>query len=175
VPDSLSDPGLREGPTSSRDSVAGAGWQCEAGAFEQLLPKRTRPFSWLSPVPLWQSRNDRLARRFGDPTNDRRRAWMKGDASQYAVVPPLLAQGADTDFLFICSDVIYPAGGVDAYRDKFFRAYRDYPGPIYAVRRPLPLRTSCAQRRAMTAAGAGTGSPGDRSMATGAPNLAACA
>ena len=39
----------------------------------------------------------------------------------------------DTDFLFICSDVIYPAGGIEDYRDKFFRPYRDYPGPIYAV------------------------------------------
>lgn len=162
MPDPLSEPELREGAASSRDSVAGAGWKCEAGAFQQLLPKRTRPFSWLSPAPLWQSRNDRLARLLGDPTNDRRRAWMKGrgennpelvvdhkdresialvvigdtgegDASQYAVVPPLLAIAADTDFLFICSDVIYPAGGIEAYRDKFFRPYRDYPGPIYAV------------------------------------------
>ena len=142
--------------------MAGAGWQCTAGSFEQLLTKRDRPFSWLSPVPLWQSRNDRLARWFGDPTNVHRRAWMEsrgegnpdlvvdysdresisflvagdtgeGDASQYAVVPPLLTQAANTAFLFVCSDVIYPAGGIGAYEEKFFRPYRDYPAPIYAV------------------------------------------
>jgi hypothetical protein len=109
-----------------------------------------------------QSRNDRVARKFGDPTDDRRRAWMQGraagnpdlvvdygdhdeiaflvlgdtgegDASQYAVVPPLLSQAADTAFAFICSDVIYPAGGVDEYVNKFFRPYSNYPAPIYAV------------------------------------------
>jgi len=57
----------------------------------------------------------------------------EGDASQYAVVPPLLAEGADSAFAFICSDVIYPAGGVDEYVEKFFRPYRAYPQPIYAV------------------------------------------
>jgi Calcineurin-like phosphoesterase len=150
------------GAESSRDSAAGAGWQCAAGSFQQFLTKRDRPFSWLSPAPLWQSRNDRLARWFGDPTDDHRRAWMEGraegdrdlvvdyseresisflvigdtgegDASQYAVVPPLLTQAAGTAFLFILSDVIYPAGGTDEYGEKFFRPYRGYPGPIYAV------------------------------------------
>lgn len=57
----------------------------------------------------------------------------EGDASQYAVVPPLLARGQDTHFMVICSDVIYPAGDTDQYEDKFYRPYRDYPGPIYAV------------------------------------------
>src|SRR6185437_2864996 len=110
---------------SSRESVAGAGWTCRQGTYAGLLTKRDRPFSWLSPAPIWRSRNDRLARWLGDPTNDRRRAWMaalgangsdlvvdysqreqisflvmgdtgEGDASQYAVVPPLLSQAADT-------------------------------------------------------------------------------
>jgi hypothetical protein len=150
------------GSASSRESVAGAGWTCPAGTFTKLLTKHDRPFSWLTLAPIWQSRNDRLARWLGDPTNDRRRAWMatlgangsdlvvdhsqqerisflvmgdtgEGDASQYAVVPPLLSAGADTAFLFICSDVIYPAGGIEAYRDRFFRPYAAYPGPIYAV------------------------------------------
>jgi hypothetical protein len=126
------------------------------------MTKQSRPFSWLSPAPLWQSRNDRVARKFGDPTNDHRRAWMEGraagnpdlivdygdresiaflvlgdtgegDASQFAVVPPLLSQAEDTTFAFICSDVIYPAGGINAYVEKFFRPYRDYPAPIYGV------------------------------------------
>ena len=148
------------GSASSRESLRGAGWACPAGSFVGLVPAGSRPFSWIDPRPLWQSRNDRLARWLGDPTNDRRRAWMagrdgdplvaeysdrdaisflvmgdtgEGDASQYAVVPPLLSQAAGTAFLFICSDVIYPAGEIAEYRDKFFRPYRDYPAPIYAV------------------------------------------
>jgi Calcineurin-like phosphoesterase len=148
--------------TSSRESTGGAGWGCSPGSYTKLMSKRDIPFSWLSPRPLWQSRNDPLARIFGDPTNGRRRAWMKalggthldlrievsegrqvsflvlgdtgeGDASQYAVVPPLLSQAQETSFTFICSDVIYPAGGIDAYTERFFAPYRDYPGPIYAV------------------------------------------
>lgn len=154
----------RGGPApSSRESVNAAGWECgQPGQYLELMPKRVRAFHWLSPAPLWQSRNDKLARWFGDPTDEHRRAWMKGrtaenpdlvvdhptgnsssflllgdtgegDASQYVVVPPLLSQGKETDFAFICSDVIYPAGGINAYQEKFFRAYRDYEGPIYAV------------------------------------------
>lgn len=154
-----------EGSTRSRDSKAAAGWGCTQGtAYEEQARRHSRRFSWLNPTPLWESRNDRVARALGDPTNDRRRAWMKaldpsgasdltvdrggggdsssflvvgdtgeGDESQFAVVGPLLSQAAGTDFMFICSDVIYPAGGVEEYEDKFFWAYRDYPGSIYAV------------------------------------------
>jgi hypothetical protein len=35
--------------------------------------------------------------------------------------------------MVIASDVIYPTGEAPDYTDKFFRPYRDYPGPIYAV------------------------------------------
>jgi hypothetical protein len=55
---------------SSRTSARAAGWRCtRPGAYKQLLTRRDRPFSWLTLTPLWQSRNDRVARRFGDPTN----------------------------------------------------------------------------------------------------------
>jgi hypothetical protein len=147
---------------SSRESLSAAGWQCTApGTYAQLMTGADRRFFWLSPSPLWQSRNDRLSRWFGDPTNDQRRAWAQslpavhdrvvahaeqgeisfllagdtgeGDASQYAVVPPLLSQAKGTSFLFICSDVIYPAGGIDDYKERFFRPYGAYSGPIYAV------------------------------------------
>jgi hypothetical protein len=142
--------------------VAGAGWECRRGRYAELLTKRERPFSWLSPLPLWRSRNDRLARWFGDPTDDRRRAWMEtlgvsdsdlvvdhsgperisflvlgdtgeGDASQLAVVPPLLSQQDGTAFMVICGDVIYPAGGIRDYEEKFFRPYAGYSRPIYGV------------------------------------------
>ncbi len=149
--------------SSSRDSLAGAGWFC--GRVEKP-PSAGRPFSWINPVPLWQSRNQVLAGYFGDPTNDERRRWMEvqrkvgklpanltikdhadleevsflvlgdtgeGDASQYAVVKPLLARGRDTHFLVICSDVIYPAGDIEDYEAKFYEPYKDYQRPIYAL------------------------------------------
>jgi hypothetical protein len=125
-----------------------------------------QPFSWMNPVPLWQSRNQNLARFFGDPTNEERRLWMElqrqagklpkdliigkhagreevsfivvgdtgeGDASQHAVVRPLLACGQGTDFMIVCSDVIYPAGDAEDYDAKFYGPYKDYPKPIYAL------------------------------------------
>jgi hypothetical protein len=149
---------------SSRVSQRHAGWLCaHRGSYRKLLPHREGPFSWLNPLPLWRSRNDKLARWFGDPTNDLRRAWIdrlggpdqdftvrdyadqsevsaillgdtgEGDGSQYAVVPGLLREGERSDFMFIISDLIYPAGGIDDYLEKFFRPYKDYPGPIYGV------------------------------------------
>src|SRR5437870_5209755 len=121
-------PRVRERSESSRESIGGAGWTCRAGTYTELMTKRDRPFSWIGLKPIWESRNDRLARWLGDPTNDRRRAWMaelgaggsdlvvdysdrerisflvmgdtgEGDGSQYAVVPPLLAEADDTEFL----------------------------------------------------------------------------
>ncbi|HEX2468723.1 MAG TPA: metallophosphoesterase [Solirubrobacterales bacterium] len=55
------------------------------------------------------------------------------DASQYAVVRPLLAVGDDTDFMLIASDVIYPAGDINDYVDGFFLPYERYRRPIYAI------------------------------------------
>lgn len=149
---------------SSRQSAAAAGWGCETlGSFRQLLPRGHVPFSWINPLPLWRSRNDKLARWFGDPTDDLRREWIRrlggpqqdftirdysdrgeisvillgdtgeGDGSQYALVPALLKEGGGSDFMFILSDVTYPAGGIDEYEDKFYRPYKDYPQPIFAV------------------------------------------
>ncbi len=45
----------------------------------------------------------------------------EGDGSQYALVPGLLKEGGDSDFLFIVSDVVYPAGGINEYENKFYR------------------------------------------------------
>ncbi|GAA2103799.1 metallophosphoesterase family protein [Actinomadura alba] len=149
---------------SSRRSADGAGWGCrEPGTFVDLLPGDPPRFSWLRPSVLWASRNDVIARWFGDPSDDVRRRWVEalraggadplrvvgrpepefsflvlgdtgeGDKSQYAVVPGLLAVGEGTDFMVISSDVIYPTGSVNDYPDKFFRPYQGYPRPIYAL------------------------------------------
>ena len=154
---------------SSRDSLYGAGWKCAAGSYRQLMeqaplrPGKQKSFAWVSVAPLWQSRNDRIARMLGDPVGKMRQEWLRrrpedpdrivdvpsrtdgsisflltgdtgeGDGSQFAVVPPLQTQADDTAFLFICSDVIYPAGGIDEYLYKFFKPYQGYDGPIYAI------------------------------------------
>jgi hypothetical protein len=151
---------------NSRQSAAGAGWDCEhIGNYTKLLPRGARSASWVDPRPVLQARNDKLARWLGDPTDELRQAWVdgplaggksadfliadyadrtqisfavlgdpgEGDGSQFAVVPGLELRAGDTDFAIICSDVIYPAGGVNEYVEKFSVPYKDYPGPIYAV------------------------------------------
>ena len=151
-------------PDNSRVSEAGAGWECGTRAtFWDLVPERVPRFSWRNPLVLWRSRNDVVAKVFGDPCDAIRRRCVaalaergtragftmhrsdeefsflllgdtgEGDRSQYAVVPPALRVGADTDFMVIVSDVIYPSGEAADYPEKFFRPYKDYPGPIYAV------------------------------------------
>ncbi len=57
------------------------------------------------------------------------------DASQYAVVRPLLKKAAQcsAQMMVVLSDVIYPAGDVNDYVDGFYRPYEDFPGPIYAL------------------------------------------
>jgi hypothetical protein len=57
----------------------------------------------------------------------------EGDGPQYAVVPGLLKAGAGTRYAVLSSDVIYPVGSANEYGTKFFRPYRDYDAPIYAV------------------------------------------
>src|SRR3954470_19978070 len=66
-------------PTSSRESAAGAGWtDCGGpGRWQSDVPVGTRPLSWLRPSVLWQSRNDIIARRLGDPTDTARQAWIE--------------------------------------------------------------------------------------------------
>ncbi len=57
----------------------------------------------------------------------------EGDDSQYHVLRPLYATAGGTAFTYIVSDVIYPAGDVNEYEDKFYWPYRRLPGPIYAI------------------------------------------
>ncbi len=57
----------------------------------------------------------------------------EGDDPQYAVVPGFLKMSQDTRFAVVASDVIYPVGATGDYGTKFFRPYRDYQVPIYAI------------------------------------------
>jgi hypothetical protein len=153
---------------SSRTSREAAGWGCTTKAD---LSGLYRPdfehgqFSWISPRPLWDSRNDKIARWFGDSTDDERKRWVEaqrrsgvdpdftlrqyadrdevsffvlgdpgeGDDSQYHVLRPLHATSEGIAFTYILSDVIYPAGDVQDYLDKFLWPYQKLPGPIYAI------------------------------------------
>lgn len=45
----------------------------------------------------------------------------------------MLKVGEGTSFAVIASDVIYPTGSGNEYGDKFFRPYKDYDAPIYAI------------------------------------------
>ena len=151
---------------NSRSSVTGAGWNCPARDLKALLPPERRdkpPFRWFNGRALLESRNDQLAKWFGDPSPEQRELWLddwygdarpglrldrtdlsepsfvvlgdtgEGDASQYALLTVLDQVGRDTDFMVVCSDVIYPAGEVEEYEHKFFYPYRDYGAPIYAL------------------------------------------
>jgi hypothetical protein len=57
----------------------------------------------------------------------------EGDLSQYAVLPALEAAAGGVDFGVICSDVIYPAGRIGDYPDKFFWPYRRLAFPLWAA------------------------------------------
>ncbi|MDP8968140.1 MAG: metallophosphoesterase [Actinomycetota bacterium] len=121
------------------------------------------PFRWSNLGTLLESRNDQLAKWLGDPSPEQRQLWLRdrygdsspdlrldrtdlsepslllvgdtgeGDASQYALLALLEHLGQDSDFMVICSDVIYPGGEVEQYEHKFFHPYRGYLAPIYAL------------------------------------------
>ncbi len=57
----------------------------------------------------------------------------EGDRSQYSVVPAYLEASQGSEFAVIASDVVYPAGDVNEYVEKFFVPYAHYPRPIYAL------------------------------------------
>ncbi|MBA3421362.1 MAG: metallophosphoesterase [Thermoleophilaceae bacterium] len=153
----------RVGASSRDSLAAAGWSCARPGRYRELLPPRAPRFSWLRPSVLLESRNDLIARGLGDPTDELRRRWVEnqrgkvgddlivnrselgpfsflvvgdpgeGDDSQYATVPPLLARADGTAFMVVCSDVVYPAGDGNQYVDKFYRPYKDYPAPIYAL------------------------------------------
>ncbi len=132
------------------------------GSWTTLLPAadvRPTALSWLDPGVLINSRNEFVARIY-DPVPEFRRRWMsrltdpqqlvvdlgygafsfavmgdtgEGDNSQYALLPSLAAECSDARFLFICSDLIYPAASVADYLYKFYWPYQTLAMPIYAL------------------------------------------
>jgi hypothetical protein len=138
---------------NSRDSFVGAGWGGTPEELWALLPPALQvepAFSWLRlKVLTGGRRNDPLAKLLGDPSHERRQAWLnqmygdgvpdltidrtdldavsflllgdtgEGDISQYAAMSVIDAVAAGADFMVICSDVIYPAGGTLEYAYKF--------------------------------------------------------
>jgi hypothetical protein len=152
---------------NSRDSLAGAGWGGTPEDLSAMLPRALQgepAFSWLRLKSITGGRrNDPLAKLLGDPSHERRQAWLKemygngrpdltidrtdldapsllllgdtgeGDISQYAPLSVIDSVASGTDFMVICSDVIYPAGGFLEYAYKLCWPYRHYPQPIYAL------------------------------------------
>jgi hypothetical protein len=57
----------------------------------------------------------------------------EGDNSQYAVAESLMHMSKGADFAVICSDVVYPSGGIEDYVRTFHHPYRNLELPIYAV------------------------------------------
>ena len=156
-PDAASAESSRHDPTSS-----GLSGQVTPGTWTKLLPPegvRPKSLSWLNPKVLINSRNEIVAH-IHDPVPDFRRRWLsrlpdpgqlvvdlgydafsfalmgdtgEGDNSQYALIPSLKRECPDARFLFICSDLIYPAASVADYRYKFYWPYQTLELPIYAL------------------------------------------
>lgn len=86
---------------SSRDSLAGAGWRCQRpGFYKDLIPSedRGKPFSWLDPRTLWQSRrNEWIARFLRDPVDDERRRLVASRRQRPSVPKDLVVDRSDLD------------------------------------------------------------------------------
>lgn len=83
---------------SSRDSLAGAGWQGqEPGSYRELMPAQVEKLSWLNPVTLWRARNGPLAALLGDPTGGDRQRWVQAQVDSGAATADLVIQRDDPD------------------------------------------------------------------------------
>ena len=141
--------------TALEEEVTPGTWKAvmESHAVER------KPLSWLDPRVLWQSRNE-FVTKIHDRVPQLRQRWMadfaesgpppvdlgykdfvfclmgdtgEGDSSQWALLPTLNRVGEDAKFIFICSDIIYSAGHMHEYREKFYWPYSHLPKPIYAI------------------------------------------
>lgn len=90
-------------PDSSRDSLAGAGWESQKpGSYQELMPARVVNLSWLNPVTLWKARNGPLAALFGDPTGRDRQRWVAGQVERGAAgADPVIERDDPGTFSFL--------------------------------------------------------------------------
>jgi len=88
---------------SSRDSLAGAGWQNqEPGSYQELMPDHVVKLSWLNPATLWKARNGPLAAMLGDPTGADRERWVRRQVERGAATEDLVIRRDDPDtFSFV--------------------------------------------------------------------------
>jgi hypothetical protein len=90
---------------SSRDSLAGAGWQSQKpGSYRELMPAHVAKLSWLNPATLWKARNGPLAALLGDPTGTDRQRWVRGQLDRGAATADLVIERDDPDeysFIYI--------------------------------------------------------------------------
>lgn len=135
-----------------------------ADALLQKYPSRWGSLSWISAKALLDSVNHGLDRFSDGLVPQLRRDWVartpapplrivdrpdvttffvigdtgEQDASQYVVCPSLSAAVREhrPGFVLMASDVIYPAGDVDDYRDAVYRPYRG-TDPQFRVDAPL--------------------------------------
>ena len=84
----------REGSRAARDLLSGDG----VGGPPASLGRNTRrAVSWINFRPLWESRNDRVARLLGDPTDALRQRWMQWLRSQGGDEDPAVREQAGRD------------------------------------------------------------------------------
>lgn len=88
--------------SSSRDSLAGAGWEDhEPGRYRELMPATVENLSWLNPGTLWKARNGPLASLFGDPTGADRQRWVRAQAERGAGGDLVIARDDPAEFSFL--------------------------------------------------------------------------
>lgn len=89
------------------------------------LARQGTPGSGPEPIRTFADRDRITVALLGDPG--------EGDASQYCVVPVLEQVAHDADLGVIVSDIVYPAGGITEYADRFYRPYSGFPAPLFGV------------------------------------------
>lgn len=77
--------------TSWRVRAPDGDWVCRrAGSHRTAMPPGTRPFSWISPMTLWRSRNHWLALVLGDPSLTERPEWVARQRRRGGLPPDLV-------------------------------------------------------------------------------------
>jgi hypothetical protein len=124
----------REGSKAARralDDGVPAGGGGTGGAPREAL----RAFRWLDLGPLWESRNDRIARLLDDPTNALRRRWMLWLREQGLDGDPTVSRYADRDRVSVA--IVGDPGEGD-------QSQRAVVGPLLAVQDECDFLVICS-------------------------------